>query len=183
MKLQGSWNDSFGWQRDSSVWLAVLLLLLLFLLLLRRLCVHNNLHTHRYTPTLVQHLPLGKLSMQYFLVLYVYSFRFYLMSMLVGTWLLWHLLLLLLLFRCFYCCFCSCFACCVYSKILNKLLPHLQLRKSMQKTKIHNAAYTQTRDQRTINIYVYVYAYIVDLFVWPASRTSKLNSKWEFQSK
>lgn len=29
------------------------------------------------------------------------------------------------------------FACCVYSKILNKLLPHLQLRKSMQNTKIH----------------------------------------------
>lgn len=31
-------------------------------------------------------------------------------------------------------------ACCVYSKILNKLLPHLQLRKSMQNTKIHKQA-------------------------------------------
>lgn len=39
------------------------------------------------------------------------------------------------------------FACCVYSKILNKLLPHLQLKKSMQNTKIHKLCRRRRRQR------------------------------------
>lgn len=41
------------------------------------ICIHTHTHTHTSRQGLL--VPLGELCMQYFLVLCVYSFRFYLM--------------------------------------------------------------------------------------------------------
>lgn len=101
----------------------------------RRRCVHNNLHTHAHTHT---HKQTGAACSSWRAVHAIFS---------RVVCLLFSLLFNVRVASCGTCCRCSpccccwvgsvAFACCVYSKILNKLLPHLQLRKSMQNTKIH----------------------------------------------
>lgn len=180
MKLQSSWNDSFFslTTRDSLECLAscvvpVVQAVVALVVLWRRLCVHNNLHTHAHTQP--QHrrrqrqlLPFGELCMQYFsrVVCLLFSLLFNVRVASCGT-------------CCCRCCGSPCCCCCV--RLLRLQQNSKQIASAPAAKKI-NAEYKNPqavqaqaqagstfqvpwpdRDIYTVHTQ---YIYIVDPFVW-----------------